>query len=446
MAVKSKFHAANDQGVYNDYHFETELAQIIDIVRRPYTSQAVGDIKFASGLPTGWYLECTTAGDTSNTDLTLPATPAIGDTVTDGTVTWTIRKIGSSSGGGGGGGEGGEGDGVPLGTIIPYSGGNTLPAGYLVCNGAAVSRTMYQDLFTLIGTKYGAGDGTTTFNLPSYQFAASVTANVYGNGKSLAFTDGSILFGPRTSSSSGVSYATTAYGKDVGSALSSGSGLTSGKVTGIATKELLGNTPENSGLTAELSTDSNTIYLIKAFNGQTELIDVTQYAQALADLSILVPPGTLIPSASDNAQDGYLLCDGSAVSRTTYVALFDAIGTKYGTGDGSTTFNLPLLTDSRYLQGGTTAGTQVSAGLPDITGNITSVSSTARVCAFGPNTTTSGAFSKYSLGSTGDNINNTGGNYAQYGLQIKASSSNSIYGSSTTVTPKSLTTRWMIKY
>lgn len=43
------------------------------------------------------------------------------------------------------------------------------------------------------------------------------------------------------------------------------------------------------------------------------------------------------------APDGFLKCDGSAVSRTTYASLFTAIGTLYGTGDGSTTFNIPDL-------------------------------------------------------------------------------------------------------
>lgn len=42
----------------------------------------------------------------------------------------------------------------------------TAPAGYLECNGAAISRTAYAALFAVIGTTYGAGDGATTFNLP----------------------------------------------------------------------------------------------------------------------------------------------------------------------------------------------------------------------------------------------------------------------------------------
>ena len=47
--------------------------------------------------------------------------------------------------------------------------------------------------------------------------------------------------------------------------------------------------------------------------------------------------------AGSTAPAGFLLCDGSAVSRTTYSTLFDIVGTAYGTGDGSTTFNLPNL-------------------------------------------------------------------------------------------------------
>ena len=56
---------------------------------------------------------------------------------------------------------------APLATVLPYSAPeNTVPAGWLVANGQAVSRTTYSELFALIGTTYGTGDGSTTFNLP----------------------------------------------------------------------------------------------------------------------------------------------------------------------------------------------------------------------------------------------------------------------------------------
>ena len=53
--------------------------------------------------------------------------------------------------------------------ITAWSGSHdNVPSGWLLCNGNAVSRTTYADLFAVIGTNYGAGNGTTTFNLPNY--------------------------------------------------------------------------------------------------------------------------------------------------------------------------------------------------------------------------------------------------------------------------------------
>ena len=54
-----------------------------------------------------------------------------------------------------------------------------------------------------------------------------------------------------------------------------------------------------------------------------------------------MPTGMVVPYAGAAAPDGWLLCQGQAVSRTTYAQLFSVIGTTYGSGDGSTTFNLP---------------------------------------------------------------------------------------------------------
>jgi microcystin-dependent protein len=56
-----------------------------------------------------------------------------------------------------------------------------------------------------------------------------------------------------------------------------------------------------------------------------------------------LPAGTLVPFAGATAPNEWLLCYGQAISRATYAALFAAIGTAWGAGDGSTTFNLPDL-------------------------------------------------------------------------------------------------------
>lgn len=59
-------------------------------------------------------------------------------------------------------------DTLPIGSIVPY-GSNDIPANWLLCDGRAVSRTTYANLFSVIGTNFGEGDGTTTFNLPDFR-------------------------------------------------------------------------------------------------------------------------------------------------------------------------------------------------------------------------------------------------------------------------------------
>jgi microcystin-dependent protein len=68
-------------------------------------------------------------------------------------------------------------------------------------------------------------------------------------------------------------------------------------------------------------------------NGRTTLTTIL--------LGSVIPPGSVTSFAGPTAPAGWLLCDGSAVSRTTYADLFAAIGTTYGIGDDFTTFNLP---------------------------------------------------------------------------------------------------------
>ena len=64
-------------------------------------------------------------------------------------------------------------DGFPVGGMIPYAGASA-PTGWLLCDGSAVSRTTYHALFQAIGTSWGAGNGSTTFNLPDARGAAPV--------------------------------------------------------------------------------------------------------------------------------------------------------------------------------------------------------------------------------------------------------------------------------
>lgn len=73
---------------------------------------------------------------------------------------------------------------VPIAGIIAYA-GDSPPAGFIICNGAAINRNAYKGLFSIIGTTYGVGDGSTTFNVPtrlqaSQVFAGNATAGSTG--------------------------------------------------------------------------------------------------------------------------------------------------------------------------------------------------------------------------------------------------------------------------
>ena len=70
----------------------------------------------------------------------------------------------------------------------------------------------------------------------------------------------------------------------------------------------------------------------------------------------IVPTGTIADYAGKTPPTGWIVCDGSEVARNVYVALFNAIGTTWGIGDGKTTFNLPNLT-GKFRQGGASVGT-----------------------------------------------------------------------------------------
>jgi microcystin-dependent protein len=91
-------------------------------------------------------------------------------------------------------------------------------------------------------------------------------------------------------------------------------------------------------------------------------------ADITSAVSAAVPAGVIFPWAgiATTAPSGFLLCDGSAVNRTTYSALFAAVNTTYGAGNGTTTFNVPDLRGrsiaGRDNMGGTTAGRITNAG------------------------------------------------------------------------------------
>ncbi len=148
------------------------------------------------------------------------------------------------------------------------------------------------------------------------------------------------------------------------------------------------------------------------------------------------PPriGFIKTFAGTTPPEGTLLCDGSAVSRDTYSELFDVIGTTWGEGDGSTTFNLPDLR-GKWMMGADEergAGVEVAEGLPNITGNIVTGHSLA---LFATNNQPTSAL--FTSGTTGGAVQGATGTYYK-GFSLNASRSSTIYGSSLHVTPASV--------
>ena len=157
-------------------------------------------------------------------------------------------------------------------------------------------------------------------------------------------------------------------------------------------------------------------------------------------------PGEIKWFAFNTVPDGYIICNGAKVSRTTYADLFAAIGTSFGSGDGSTTFDLPDLID-RFAQGSRTVGTYKGPGLPNINGLIgTSVPGKGNIKmvgdgAFTPDTD----FEAYNILFENNSFEEEKeAFYTRY--KFDASRSNSIYGNSTTVQPPTLTLLPCIKY
>lgn len=159
------------------------------------------------------------------------------------------------------------------------------------------------------------------------------------------------------------------------------------------------------------------------------------------DLSALIPPGTIIHYAGRTVPSGWLICNGANVSRTDYAALFAAIGTIYGTGDGVTTFGLPNM-GGRFLEGTTytgSVGTYHSAGLPNITGQINKLPTPWNGLLYEQN----GALKPVNIGDKAYSGNSNGSNFR---LELDASGANEIFGNSTTVQPPSMALLPCIKF
>ena len=383
----------------------------------------------------------------------------------DNTAKWEVRKLTKFQGNGG----------LPVGFEY-FTTNPNIPAGSLPLLGGVYSRTLYKDLWNWVQEQtgylieesewqeksaanegnvpfYSTGDGTTTFRVPSLNcwvkgangieevgsYLSAGLPNITGKLSTIAAIsvwDGKGALFAQEEDRRGQSYASAdasdAVIRDISFRASRSSSIYGNSDT-VQPKSIVG------------------MWLVKAYGTVTNVgsTDVVAIAQGLTrvenKLNEAAIVGTVIPYAGASLPTGYLPCNGAAVSRETYASLFGAIGETYGSGDGSTTFNLPNLTD-KFIQGSDTAGTVKSAGLPNIYGEFAfevsqnaNIKSNHGVGAF----STGGAWGYWATGYAAP----TGGEEVTPNLIIMDSSRTStIYGNSTTVQPPALTMRYIIKY
>ncbi len=231
----------------------------------------------------------------------------------------------------------------------------SAPEGYLVEDGSAISRSTYSDLFNVIGVQHGAGNGSTTFNLPDSRGRTAVNKSADTEFDVLGEKNGAKTHTLSTAEMPSHTHTQNAHTHAIvmpgtlggsqhiiASDFAGGGSLSAGVINSVGNMSAFGGPAY---ATATTATNQNTGGGGAHNNIQPSIVklSVIKYSPSATSQAI-APTGTSTQGYWATAPNGYLLEDGSAVSRTTYASLFAVIGTLHGVGDGSTTFNLP---DSR---------------------------------------------------------------------------------------------------
>ena len=185
--------------------------------------------------------------------------------------------------------------------------------------------------------------------------------------------------------------------------------------------------------------------------------EATKYDYSGASLTGIegIPTATIVPWSSSSVPTGFLECNGAAVSRSTYSALFAIVGTTYGAGDGASTFNLPDLQDNVAMgKSGTkalasTGGANTVASTGNVGGSTANATlSTAQLASHSHNypTAAAGTFGGGSLAGSNSNSTGSGGtSNTGSGTGHQHNMSATFSGDSTSVVQPYLTIIYIIK-
>ena len=270
---------------------------------------------------------------------------------------------------------------LPTGAVVAYT-GSTAPSGWVLADGSAVSRATYPELFSSIGVTYGAGDGSTTFNVPNLkgrtivgQDSAQTEFDVLGEtggANSVALTTAQMPSHTHTVSShahttnhdhaaastsaDGSHSHTSTYAYYVSSFIgSAGSwdwmainnpypGYRSASTQTSSTDGAHQHTVDLPNLAVNTGSTTATNQSTGGSTAHTNLQPYMALRYIIStSLASALQPGMVVANTGATTPTGWALTDGSALSRSTGGTLFAVTGTSFGVGDGSTTFNVPDL-------------------------------------------------------------------------------------------------------
>lgn len=347
---------------------------------------------------------------------------------------------------------------LPVGSYMLWCGKNT-PEYFIEPAGQTLLRKSYPELWEfaqsndLVGKLFGKGDGSTTFTVTDIRGNFISIAN--SNDKVGKFTEAGL---PNITGS--IDPFSAWSNASIGTRNASGAFKSSGTGTVMGRTETSGGT--SLGINFDASRSSS-VY------GKSTTVTPANWGLKLILKALPTPPSNAVPTGTIldytglTAPDGYIIANGAELSRTTFSKLYqwalanNLIVNKanipstahgyYGTGDGSKTFTIPDLrgvfkrnADLASNRGGTDARKYQADGLPNIKGGRVLFSANADGWP-------TGAFYTGRSGVNGNcQFPGNGRSYASFGADFDASKSNTIYGASTNVQPKSVSVIPILKY
>lgn len=256
----------------------------------------------------------------------------------------STHKLGSwhqVQGGGKGGGD------VPVGTVLSWDSTLPIPTGYAAADGSEISKTDYNDLFNLVGNTFGQASDVNKFKLPNITDNNEVSSEEATPSTLVKRDDQGTI---KAKMLELTSYFPVATGVEPDKLKDKGYSIlvwsTYGTVQMISAKDFFEKTLRGfSGGGTTITGTNSAITLDVDANDNIDVNGELYIEGTTSDLNVergdYFQAGQYGFFAMKNPKGRWLFCDGREISRADYPELFEAIGTTYGEGNGTTTFNIP---------------------------------------------------------------------------------------------------------